>query len=381
MTHFMRTSAPTVLLLGDAPELREWLIAAGVSVGNSLTDSFDVAVIATSDAGTVTRRLRTHPDTDRVPVLWVVPEHTSLLTGLESGADVVLTQPLESAVFVAQVRAMIRRAETVAELAERIADSRRLNAELTAAYADAERGLELARRVRKSLLPDRLPDVAGVRVSVHSRPRAQVGGSLYDATLLGDHHIGFWVAAPGGSAQIAGLLGIVVKTAIGSVLGRADHDVSPKLVLDRVNRELLGLQLDPAPLVGLAFGVLDTRSGAIAVSRGGLPPPVHVPDNGPAVAWFGPGPFLGAFDADFPAQLGTLRPAEKLILRTGIAVADSDPIPTASVRHRSLSGANFADAVARDASLLSPNEDEFTLLVVERLPEPSADLLPPTLAE
>ncbi|MGL6097052.1 MAG: PP2C family protein-serine/threonine phosphatase, partial [Fimbriiglobus sp.] len=233
--------------------------------------------------------------------------------------------------------------------------ARRLNADLRAAFAEIERGQELARRVHRLLLPETLPP----GIAVHHRPRARTGGSLYDAFPLDARRTAFWVAAPGGSAATGGLLGVVIKHAAGAARGKP-----PAAVLERVNRELVGLRLDPPPLAGMAYGVVDFPTGDVTVSRGGLPPPVHLPADGAAAAWVGPGPFLGAFDADFPVTSGNLKPGERLLLRTGLANVAADPLPPAAVRCRDRTGAEFADAVARTVGVIADDEDEFTLMVV-----------------
>jgi sigma-B regulation protein RsbU (phosphoserine phosphatase) len=238
-------------------------------------------------------------------------------------------------------------------------DARRRNLELRAAYAEIDLGIEMARRVRRLLVPAKLPEVGPVRLAVHHRPRPRAGCVLYDAVRIDENRVGVWVAEAGGSAVTAGWVGVAVKHAANGLGSPAD-------VLDRVNRALLDLGLDPPPLVGMVCALIDARTGEVAVSRGGVPPPVRVPADGPADVWVGPGPFLGAFDADYPSETKVLRPGEKLLLRTGTPDADADPVPPAAVRHRPLSGSAFADAVARDVGMLADG-DELTLVVVEFL--------------
>ena len=236
---------------------------------------------------------------------------------------------------------------------------RQRNLELQAAYAEIDRGIDVARRVRRLLLPAKLPEVGPVRLAVHHRPRPRAGCVLYDAVRIDEHRLGVWVTEAGGPAVTAGWVGVAVKHA-------AAGPGLPAEVLGRVNRAVLDLGLDPPPLVGMVYALIDGRTGEVTVSRGGGPPPVRVPADGPADVWVGPGPFLGAFDADFPAETATLRSGEKLILRTGTPAADADPVPPAAVRHRPLTGTAFADAVARDVGMLADG-DELTLVVVEVL--------------
>jgi hypothetical protein len=62
------------------------------------------------------------------------------------------------------------------------------------------------------------------------------------------------------------------------------------------------------------------------------------------VAWVGGGPFLGAFDADFPEVIGELHPGDKLVLAT----AAGDRLPELAGRHRRLPAHGLAYTLATE---------------------------------
>jgi hypothetical protein len=218
------------------------------------------------------------------------------------------------------------------------ADARLLNDRLRAAYRERAALADLARKAIQAVAPRRLPAVGRLTVGASGR------NGQADATRLDADHVAVWLTDAGGAGTAAdGLLGLLVR---GLVVGREVHDDGPRLVppgevLGRVNRGLLDLNLDPPPLVGLGYVLANARTGAVTVSRGGLPPAVYLPASGGVAAWVGGGPFLGAFDADFPETVGGLRPGDKLVLATA-----GDRLPERAERHRPLPASGLAYTLA-----------------------------------
>jgi hypothetical protein len=307
-------------------------------------------------AAAQTRLWKAEMRDDAVPVLWVLPFESQELTiaGLNAGADAVLSRPLDPAVLAAHVRALARARAVTRGLADRAADTRELNEQLRAAHGRIDATIDLTRRVRRTLLPTQLPQIPSVRFAIH-----HVGGAIFDVTGLDEHHVAFWLADP--SSAAGELLGFAVKHGIvGKEFERTGvRLLAPDEVLRRVNRTLIGLDLDPPPLVSCAYGLLNVQTGRVEVSRGGLPPPVYLPANDPAESWAGPGAFLGSFDAEFPAREGTLQPGDRLILAT-----HPGAVTTAGL-HRARTGTAFAEAVAGELRAVGCDPDELTVLVVE----------------
>jgi serine phosphatase RsbU (regulator of sigma subunit) len=187
-----------------------------------------------------------------------------------------------------------------------------------------------------------------LRFAVCHRPRALSGSSGgYDVARQEAGRIGFWVTDAGG------VVGLTVR------LTADVRSLPPGEVLGRVNRALIGLEIDPPPLVGMASGMIDARSGAVSVARGGLPPAVYLPATGDPQPWAGPGPFLGAFDAEFPPRDGVLARGDRLLLATA---GDAEGLTAAAGRHRARTGQDFAEAVAAE---LVDAGDAVTVLVAE----------------
>jgi serine phosphatase RsbU (regulator of sigma subunit) len=327
-------------------------------------------------AAAQTRRWRAELGDQFVPVLWVAsPEHAAL--GLGAGADAVLPHPVEPELLAAQLRAMARAHASAARVAARAGESRILGGQLRKALAQLEREQEMARRVRASYLPERLPEVGAARFHVCHRARSRSGGDFYSVRRLDEEHVGFLVGDVVGTAAPGGLLGVFVQqAAVLKEITEAGYClVPPAEVLTAINRRLLGLGVDELPLVAMLTGVLNAHTGEITLARAGLPAPVHVPASGPPAVWAVPGPFLGTVETAYQEFRAALAPGDRLLIGTDGTRPDGDPHPTsdgllaAAARHRDLTGPGFVDAVARELLQHARHADDFTLLGVEMVGE------------
>ena len=394
----MPPTSPTVVLAAplqvSTADLREFLADAGYTVTevplgtHERVDFAQVAAVVVAAGETLafaaaqTRLWRVEMGDHPVPIVWVLPFASADLTvsGLDAGADVVLTRPVDPCVFAAQLRAALRSRDQARGLLARAAEARQLNGQLQRAYAEIDRAFDLARRVQRAWQPRTLPAVDTIRFGVHHRPRSRVGGDIYDVCRLDEEHVGFWLADVGGPGTPAGgLLGLVVRQAVvlKEIHANGYRLIPPDEVLTRVNRELLALDLDPPALVGMACGQVNTRTGRVTVARGGLPLAVHVTATGNGIStdmWAGPGPHLGAYEAEFPPQCGHLAAGDRLLLMTdGVRpVGDPDPLPDILARHAGLSAQAFAEAVVRDSLGFVAEPDDCTLLMAEGVHDPDS---------
>lgn len=139
-----------------------------------------------------------------------------------------------------------------------------------------ERERAVARTLQRSLLPERLPATAGLRLAARYFPGSggDVGGDWYDVFTL-----------PDGSTAVA--IGDVVGRGLtaASTMGKARNALrayalehAPGDAVVRLNRMLL--HLDPDQMVTLVYGVIDpVRSTFRFVNAGHLPPLVRGVDG------------------------------------------------------------------------------------------------------
>nr|WP_231126979.1 SpoIIE family protein phosphatase [Motilibacter aurantiacus] len=145
-----------------------------------------------------------------------------------------------------------------------------------------------AEALQASLLPDRLPQVAGAQLAGRYLPASRTGTRGWEATAVGgDWYDAF--ALPDG--RLAVTLGDVMGKGVNAAAGMgrvraalralAFTDPSPSAVLsglDRVFSATEGLE----QIVTLVYGVLDPATRTLVATAAGHPPVVLVPASGPA---------------------------------------------------------------------------------------------------
>jgi anti-sigma regulatory factor (Ser/Thr protein kinase)/putative methionine-R-sulfoxide reductase with GAF domain len=178
-----------------------------------------------------------------------------------------------------------------------------------------EREAQVARTLQRSLLPELLPTLPGIRLAARYQPASggEVGGDWYDAFVL-----------PNGSLAV--VIGDVVGRGLGaaSAMGRLRNALrayamdlsSPGDVLTRMDR--LVQQLEPDDLATILYGVIDPAQLSFRFACAAhLPPTLRDPDGSVRVATVEPGPPLGAgVGGRFTEHHEQLRPGSTVILCT-----------------------------------------------------------------
>jgi phosphoserine phosphatase RsbU/P len=129
------------------------------------------------------------------------------------------------------------------------------------------RELELAREIQRSLLPQQMPRVPGLKVQGTCLPMSAVAGDFYDVTLLPDSRLVVIVADVSGHGVPAALVASMVKVAFAAESQRYDR---PGHILGGINRALAGT-FDRAYVTACCF-VLDRPRQMIAYAAAGHPP-------------------------------------------------------------------------------------------------------------
>jgi PAS domain S-box-containing protein len=192
-----------------------------------------------------------------------------------------------------------------------MADRAGLAIEHARAYEREVSNVELLQR---SLLPDRLPDLAGIQIAARYMPGgADVGGDWYDAIPLG-----------GGRVGVA--MGDVVGHGIGaaSLMGQLRHATrayaleghSPAGVLDRLDR--LVRSLDGGQMATLLYLVVEPDHGTINYASAGHVPPLAIGPSGEAeYLASAPNPPLGVFESESHKEMSAeLAPGSTIVLYT-----------------------------------------------------------------
>ena len=213
----------------------------------------------------VCQRLRAHSDTNiaQLPVI--------MLTGmggeeqevfcLQAGASDFVTKPINPDVLKARIDTQIRLSNLRQQLETR-------NQELADWRAELERDLEAARLTQQTIIPTRLPSLAGWDMAAHYQPVIQVGGDIYDWLRLPDGRALFWIADATGHGASAALL-----TALAKLLFRhaATDRSSPAAILAEVNTDFHATFKGRSMMTAMC-AALDPVTGRLTVAGAGHPP-------------------------------------------------------------------------------------------------------------
>jgi serine phosphatase RsbU (regulator of sigma subunit) len=135
--------------------------------------------------------------------------------------------------------------------------------------------LRIAREIQKSLLPVRLPRMAGLDIADLCEPAREVGGDYYDFFELGPRRLGLLVADVSGKGTSAALYMAELK---GLMLALSRLEPSPRQLLIALNQHLAE-HLDNRSFITMTYAVLDLESGTLTSARAGHTPLVVVSDG------------------------------------------------------------------------------------------------------
>lgn len=261
-------------------------------------------------------RARTWPSYLYCIMLTAATEEDSLVAAMEAGVDDFVGKPLRLGELGARLRAAQRVLALEAGLAQR-------NRSLAEAYGLLSRELELARTLQLNQLP--APESFGrFGFDWLFEASSYVGGDTFDYFQLDAHHLCFYLADIAGHGIAAAMLAFNARHQIeaatrltagrllrhGSALGTA-----AVVALDEYNRRFLELR-EPSLYVTVAYGLLDTRTGRVAMVSAGHPPALLSPAPGEPWVEVGDGGMpVGILEQpDFEAHEFELAPGARLAL-------------------------------------------------------------------
>ena len=199
----------------------------------------------------------------------------------------------------------------------------RLGGALAATLA-RERGV--AETLQRSLLPDQLPELAGVRLAARYVPGAvgtEVGGDWYDVIPLPSGEVGLVMGdVVGHDLDAAASMG-QLRNALRAC---AAEGAAPDLVLQRLNR--LCLQQDLGSMATVLYAVLDPVLGSLCMANAGHYPPLLVSGPDRRFLESAPCPPIGAVrEVHYTSTLHQLPPGSLLVLYTdGLVERRDQPV-------------------------------------------------------
>jgi serine phosphatase RsbU (regulator of sigma subunit) len=237
--------------------------------------------------------------------------------------------------------------------------------------------LAVGRRIQRSLMPRRFPDLPGWEIAAAYDAAREVGGDLYDAFLIRNRQdqLGFVVADVTGKGIAAAIL---MADARALIHAAADHASDPAETLDRVNRILVSERASGLFLTA-AHGRIDTVAGRLMLASAGHEPVFLVAPDGRVTSLAPPGRLLGmvaSLDAT-PVEL-PIEPGTAIIAYTDGVTEARAPDGTFYGEERFIgllgglggrSAREIVDAVVSDVRAFRAGadpSDDLTILVIRR---------------
>lgn len=135
-----------------------------------------------------------------------------------------------------------------------------------------QKELEIARNVQIGLLPKSSPQLTGFDIGGTCLPAKEVGGDYFDFVKLGESKLGIAIGDVSGKGVPAAIYMTLTK---GILQSHAEENISPKLVLNKVNK-LLYRSIEKNSFVSMFYAILDIKEHKLTYSRAGHNPGIVV---------------------------------------------------------------------------------------------------------
>jgi serine phosphatase RsbU (regulator of sigma subunit) len=177
---------------------------------------------------------------------------------------------------------------------------------------------QVARTLQRTLLPPTLPDIPYAELAAIYHPAgagSEIGGDFYDAFETGD---GGWAIVIGDVCGKGAAAAAITGLARHTLRAAAFRESSPRAILERLNRALLG-EVREESFCTVAAGRLTAhdRGALLTACAGGHPAPLVLRNDGAVEDATAPGTLLGIYpDIDVRDRETVLEPGESVIFYT-----------------------------------------------------------------
>jgi phosphoserine phosphatase RsbU/P len=191
----------------------------------------------------------------------------------------------------------------------------------TIALQQQEEELKRAREIQQMLLPNVLPQLAGVQIAGAWQPAREVGGDYFDVIALDEKRLGICIGDVVGKGITAALLMANLQA---SFRAFATADASPQDVCTKLNK-FLSANLACGKFVTFFYAVLDAEQRTLIYENAGHCPGLLIRGSGTAELLRGSGAVLGVLpDWIYQDSMVQLEPGDKLLLSTdGVTEAEN----------------------------------------------------------
>ncbi|WP_372747271.1 PP2C family protein-serine/threonine phosphatase [Litorivivens sp.] len=152
------------------------------------------------------------------------------------------------------------------------------NRELLESLSHLKKDQQAGRHIQLKMLPETPKIIGNYRFHQHILPSLYLSGDFIDYFIVGDRYAVFFVADVSGHGASSAFVTVMLKNLFARKRSDFHHRhnsaiLSPAHMLDKANRELLGMEIDKH--VTMCVGVIDLHSDELCYSIAGhLPAPI-----------------------------------------------------------------------------------------------------------
>ena len=254
------------------------------------------------DGFEVCRRLKANPDTRKIPVIFLsaLDETGDKVRGLQLGAVDYVAKPFQPEEVIARVNTHL----TI----------HRLSSEVQQQRDELEHELQVVSQLQRNLLPERLPEIGGLKLAVHYETSRYAGGDYYDVAALPDGRLAILVAdAEGHSAPATVMMAMTCALfrSCSTCLGEPDR------MLSYINENLC--KVNKGSFVTALYAVYDASCRTLKMARAGNPLPIRYrPSEKSATELSCEGVLIMGLESytEVPVTEVTLQPGDRLLFYT-----------------------------------------------------------------
>lgn len=247
-------------------------------------------------------------------------EKAEVAQGIDGGADDLLTKPVDPAELRARLAAGARILRMERDLSETLAD-------LCAAQTALDADLEQARKIQRSLVPERTHRFGRSEVNLLFQPCGQVGGDLVGAFSPGHGTLGLYAIDVSGhgitsalmAARVSGYLSGEFLDQNLAVTRRFERffALRPPAEVARLLNDRLAADKGVEEYFTMAYATVDLRSGRVRLVQAGHPYPLILRASGACeFMGFGGLPVGLVPNAHFEEVEARLAPGDRLLLHS-----------------------------------------------------------------
>ena len=205
--------------------------------------------------------------------------------------------------------------------------------ELESANAHMRQDLEAAAKIQRALLPEKPPEIPGLKVSWAFRPCQELAGDILSVFPVAPDLVALYVLDVSGHGVGASLLSVAVSRMLSPVPGRSmvfedskgTRPSTPVQVASRLNTHF-PFDERTSQYFTLVYGLLDIKKSTLQYVAAGHPPPIVVPKDGAPLICETSGTPIGILpEPNYEDRTIDLEAGDRVVLYTdGIMEAESE---------------------------------------------------------